>query len=303
VGTGLIYAAIVVAWAAYLVPLALRRYDEAARTRSIDTFSNAMRVLGRREPARSRGLGAELVTPARPLASPRVLTPTRKAEAAETVARPTKAARRRAAQRRRRVLLSLLTVAAVVGGVTAFGLLPWYAVAVAVAVVVGWLVVCRVQVRRLESTVWEQSLTQPARKPRDRKQARRAARVDSSYGGGFGDEPDDDPTVVITAAELEARPGRHEVDDDADPVSDGDLAEEMVAAVPVATSDGHSLWDPLPVTLPTYVSKPKAPRTVRSIEFGEPGAWTSGHVEGEQTELPETTDETSEDEQRRAVGD
>jgi hypothetical protein len=39
--TGVIYAAIVVAWAAYLVPLALRRHDEAARSRSIERFSSA----------------------------------------------------------------------------------------------------------------------------------------------------------------------------------------------------------------------------------------------------------------------
>jgi hypothetical protein len=50
VGTGLIYAAIVAAWAAYLVPLWLRRHDEAAASRSVDRFSQAMRVLERRRP-------------------------------------------------------------------------------------------------------------------------------------------------------------------------------------------------------------------------------------------------------------
>ncbi|GAB3398957.1 divisome protein SepX/GlpR [Flindersiella endophytica] len=49
-GTGLIYAAIVAAWAAYLVPLWLRRHDEAAASRSVDRFSQAMRVLERRRP-------------------------------------------------------------------------------------------------------------------------------------------------------------------------------------------------------------------------------------------------------------
>lgn len=50
VGTGLIYAAIVAAWAAYLVPLWLRRHDEAAASRSADRFSTAMHVLARRQP-------------------------------------------------------------------------------------------------------------------------------------------------------------------------------------------------------------------------------------------------------------
>ena len=41
-----------------------------------------------------------------------------------------------------------------------------------------------------------------------------------------------------------------------------------------------TLWDPLPVTLPTYVTKPAATRrTVRTIDLGEPGAWTSGHTD------------------------
>lgn len=53
-GTGLIYAAIVAAWAAYLVPLWLRRHDEAAASRSVDRFSEAMRVLERRRSAHLR---------------------------------------------------------------------------------------------------------------------------------------------------------------------------------------------------------------------------------------------------------
>ena len=47
--SGFLYVAIVVGWAVYLVPFALKRYDEATRNRSIDRFSSAMRVLGRRE--------------------------------------------------------------------------------------------------------------------------------------------------------------------------------------------------------------------------------------------------------------
>lgn len=52
--------------------------------------------------------------------------------------------------------------------------------------------------------------------------------------------------------------------------------ETVVVSVP--TVDGGSLWDPLPVTLPTYVTKRRATRTVRTIDLNEPGAWTSGHT-------------------------
>jgi hypothetical protein len=36
------------------------------------------------------------------------------------------------------------------------------------------------------------------------------------------------------------------------------------------------LWDPLPITVPTYVSKPLAPRTVRTIDLSAPDVTTSG---------------------------
>ena len=45
-GSGVIFAIVVVAWLCYLVPLTLRRHDEAVRSRSVDRFSSAMRVLG-----------------------------------------------------------------------------------------------------------------------------------------------------------------------------------------------------------------------------------------------------------------
>ena len=52
---------------------------------------------------------------------------------------------------------------------------------------------------------------------------------------------------------------------------------------PVETDDG-SLWDPLPLTLPTYVSKPAARRTVRTIDLTQTGVTSSGH-RAEDTEL------------------
>ena len=52
------------AWAGYLIPKALKHHDEVARTRSIDRFSTAMRVLARREPDTSRD-SRSVVSPAR----------------------------------------------------------------------------------------------------------------------------------------------------------------------------------------------------------------------------------------------
>ena len=41
-----------------------------------------------------------------------------------------------------------------------------------------------------------------------------------------------------------------------------------------------ALWDPIPITMPTYVSKPLAPRTVRTIDLSGPGAASSARHEG-----------------------
>ena len=106
-----------VAWAVYLIPKALKHHDEVARTRSIDRFSTAMRVLARREPVNRRDARL-VVTPARAAGNPRVLAPTRAAPdeapvpvavtveargpAARIEARRTAA--RAAARRRRRIL-------------------------------------------------------------------------------------------------------------------------------------------------------------------------------------------------------
>ena len=94
----------------------------------------------------------------------------------------------------------------------------------------------------------------------DAEPARRAAvRVEASYG-------------VARPAVLNEQ-GFAEVDGDEDTVA---IEVPVLDAVLVPTADGGSLWDPLPVTLPTYVSKPKARRTVRTIDLDATGVWTSG---------------------------
>lgn len=62
------------------------------------------------------------------------------------------------------------------------------------------------------------------------------------------------------------------------------------------------LWDPIPVTVPTYVSKPLAPRTVRTIDLSGPDL--PGQPKGE--DVPPTADAPVTDEtvdEREADGD
>ena len=62
--SGLIFVALAVAWAAYLIPKALRHHDDVVRGRSVDRFSESMRVLARREPVSAR-MARLVVAPAR----------------------------------------------------------------------------------------------------------------------------------------------------------------------------------------------------------------------------------------------
>lgn len=268
-----------VAWAVYLIPQAVRHHDEVARSRSVDRFSTAMRVLARREPV-DRHSARLVVTPSRETS--RVVTPSRVPSAAVR-----RAAARAAARRRRRVLAVLLVADLVVLTLAALSVLPWWAVAVPVTLTAAYLVLIRTQVRREDDATWTGPVAR-ARTDESEAAPRRAIRVDSHYGTLA--EPAvmaaaDDDTMEIPVAALDA------------------------VAVAVETVDGGSLWDPLPVTLPTYVGKAKAGRTVRTIDLSAPGTWSSGRDEAdsalvEQAAATEAAEaEVAADaEPRRAVG-
>jgi hypothetical protein len=269
----MIFVALAVAWAVYLIPKALRHHDEVARSRSVDRFSNTMRVLARREPVNRRD--ARLV-----------VAPGRPASAAEVTVKPTAAtptpaqlrSRReviaRATRRRRRVLGLLVLANAVVATLAFLHVLVWPWQAVPAGLVVVWLVLCRVMVK-----------------------SERAA----------------DGRVIAAAPAEEAAPDATEELPLVYSVERNDQGFDEVAAsaetsTMPAVADG-TLWDPLPVTLPTYVSKPAATRrTVRTIDLGEPGAWTSGHTE-ESAAIVREADaaakarrDADEGSERRAVG-
>lgn len=285
-----------VAWAGYLIPKALQHHDEVARTRSIDRFSTAMRVLARREPVSgSRGgrrgqLSARLVvTPARSADNPRVLPqPARRndeparqepaqasvppgsgttaeaasAESQSSVRRTVRPGERRAARvaarRRRRILLLLLFAVAAVGALGYLGYLREWAPAIPGGLTVCWLLLCRWQVRRERQRAWSREL-------------------DAVVQEAELSEPVEPREVLLNAQGFE----------ELDPLEDTiTIPAEELAAVVVPTFDGGALWDPLPITLPTYVAKSTATRTVSTIDLSAPGTWTSGRVE-EDAELVE----------------
>ncbi|MGZ4490870.1 MAG: divisome protein SepX/GlpR [Nocardioidaceae bacterium] len=307
--SGIIFVVLAVAWAGYLIPKALKHHDEVARTRSVDRFSNAMRVLARREPVNRRDARL-VVTPARSQDNPRVVAPSRPAAPASTPARSTRsaqpaqpvrtparrAAARAAARRRRRILSFLLLCDLVVGVLSSVALVPRWSAAVPAGLTVLYLVLCRTQVRHENQSSWDRELAEAidGEEPAETG-ARRAARVDAPYGTPVG----------VTAARNDQ--GFEEFSPNEETLT----IPAVLDVVAVPTVDGGSLWDPLPMTLPTYVSKPKAKRTVRTIDLNEPGAWTSGRTEAdsrlvqdaEAQAAAETAEaESAEVEQQRAVG-
>ncbi|WP_310529743.1 hypothetical protein [Nocardioides sp.] len=144
--SALIFVALAVAWAVYLIPKALKHHDEVVRSRSIERFSKTMRVLARREPINRRDARL-VVTPGRQPSATTVETK------ASSIARtqPSYAARRAAARtatkRRRNVLALILLANTVVIGLAAAQVIAWAWVAVPAGLLVAWLVACRAMVK------------------------------------------------------------------------------------------------------------------------------------------------------------
>ncbi len=266
--SALIFVALAVAWAVYLVPKALKHHDDVVRSRSVDRFSQTMRVLARREPVTRRSARL-VVTPGRASAPPVVVTKASSASVGSEAPGPAapatvdasalppvrtpaqrRAAANRAARRRRRVLVALLGALAAVGVLSIAGLLGPVYLGIPGALLVAWLVACRLMVRR------ETGLAGPL------------ARI---------------PVVPLEddGAEAETRAEDAPEADEGVAADEGPQTEEVPVVQPqVAVAAPADGWDPVPMTLPTYVTKPAAARrTVRTIDLDSTGVWTSGRTE------------------------
>jgi hypothetical protein len=259
-----IFVGLALAWAAYLIPKALEHHDAGARSRTVEKFSHTMRVIARREAVDRRK--TRLVTSRTSSGHAAVPEPIRSSSSsaastsAATAAPPSapepdaeetgffsaqtfvrRSASSQAARRRRRVLAVLLVLAAMVGAISAGRVISWWWVAAPVALLVGWLVACRLMVKS------------------ERAARRRVVPRTAATAAPATPEPADaaDPYIAEETAELLA------------------VRAAVAEAEPIASGDG---WELVPVTLPTYVSKPAAPRTVSTIDLDSTGVWTSGHT-------------------------
>jgi hypothetical protein len=280
--TGLIYAAIVIAWAVYLVPMTLRRSQAQSRRRSVERFSSAMRVLSRKDP-RDRVLAATgtRVTPAERAVAPDVAATPAATDLAPL--RRRQAASRSAARRRRRVLAVLLIVTAAVAVVATLDYLPRWSAAVPLTLVLGFLVTARRQVRRSQRA-YRRALERPH--PNRTAQPRRVAADIEAHADSTGDlstgdvEADDQPTRLMHL----------------------DLAgPEVQEAVPIESDEVAGLWDPVSVTLPTYVTKPAAHRQVRTVDLSAADVRSS--LRGDSAARTGAADEPENEQTARAVGE
>jgi hypothetical protein len=292
VSSGLIYAVIVVLWAVVLVPMWLRRHDEATETRSMDRFQGAMHILSRRPASAERPSRADVAGDRREVLIPRrPKTRTVPDGAQAALASPASVA----ARRRMRVSMVLAALVPFVLILGLVHLVPVWAAAIPLALLVAYLLQVRHTVRAAQAREFVDR--------RARASAQRAARMagaverqSSGVAAGRAGLAVPVPSAVEEFFDAEA------------PVSAPRVPAQVAAAVAVETAvaavavepgvvevavevgaveaeDGfydavaERVWEPVPVPLPTYVSAPKAPRSVRVIDLTKPGAWTSGRLD------------------------
>ncbi|HET6921301.1 MAG TPA: hypothetical protein VFI46_17830 [Jiangellaceae bacterium] len=267
--SGLIYAAIVAAWAAVLVPRWVRRNEEVEHVREADA-ARGVRVLPRVVDApRARRRVTEV-----PFVATATAAHAQTTHSALAAAEPVGDIGREAAfggsgsgiaaRRRRRTLVVLALALGVVAAAVVAGRLPNWALAVPAVMLAVFLVLAR------RAAVVE---------------ARR--RITVRRNGGFAAESEPPPPVAKRIAVLDEPEPLPEVDPNA--------------------------WEPVPVPLPTYVTKAVAvPPAARTIDLSQPGAWTSGRLDpagsialqGTRTAAEQLDDDVAElAEHRPAVGD
>lgn len=302
----MIFALVVALWAAYFVPLALRRYDEATKSTTVDKLSALTRVV-RGPQAASEDEETDVADASsddhrdQPEVAPHAaVRPEPRVTLEPPRPRVNAAAHRLAARRRRRVLLTLLTALAATIAPAALGVLAWMYVAIPAGFIVVWLITCRVMVRGELGLSGRAAVVEP--EPVAKQRLFAAEPESERVQPSAGDPEDSEATVIISDHVEDVEPGRRHVMEAAE-LRGEDLAESLRIAVPVSSMTGEALWDPLPVTVPTYVTKPRAGRTVRTVQLGEPGVWSSGHVEGEDVDFPAASSDAALPSAGRAVGE
>ena len=259
-----IYAILVIVWALVLIPMWLRRHDEAQETKSADRFARAMGTLRRSE---TGAVGApaprEVVMPARSAAS-------HDTQIIVTGPAGTVTPAALAAARRRRVLGILVGLLLVTFTVAMLGKLPLWTVAIPAVLVGGFLVVARRQVALAADIKRRQQKRATLAEAARAAEARYAEGAGARRGGRAMDPAPAAPQRIVASELLE-------------------LSDDTVRA--------EGSWHAVPTTLPTYVTAPRATRMPRVLDLTHPGQWT-GAVMVEQARGTLAAEATAEGEMR-----
>ncbi|MFJ3925545.1 hypothetical protein [Streptomyces sp. NPDC090022] len=281
--SGLIYAVIVGAWAAYLVPMWLRRQDELNEARPTERFSTAIRLLSGRagmerryakglrergdeeaEPPADPDAATELVNSVDADARANAVPPTRtepRSAAVERVERARREQRLQVLARRRRttaILFLTFTLGAIVAAVGGLRLL--WAPAVPAVLLSAYIVHLRIQERRrFAFTMDRRRAEAAARRLRENPDSGRARRREPEAAAG----PDPDPAPPVSPQEA----GRRALVEQTDHAEWVDQQRERERG----PARGDS-WEPVPVPLPTYVTAPVAPRATGPVS---PDGWSA----------------------------
>jgi hypothetical protein len=255
--SGLIFLVIIAIWATYLLQHWVRRREHLATARSVDRFSDAMRVLERRIPLPGFDMSAPQprsysVSPARP-SRPALVAKPAQTPLPNVAVRPSAHTARvfhaPAGLSARRVrglsLLVALSVTVVVSPLAAFSVLPWWSAPVAV----GGLIADFAWLRH--AAVAERD----ARRVRTTGRVQESVRLTKAPVRRSGATPARSTTRGATVPA--ARPPVRSEPMVAAPVAVGGEAAEPTKAPAEADLTG---WAPVPVPPPTYTLKAKAER-------------------------------------------
>ncbi|MEE4423116.1 hypothetical protein [Streptomyces bugieae] len=298
--SGLIYAVIVGAWAAYLVPMWLRRQDELNEARPTERFSTAIRLLSGRAAMQRRydkergeypadeadddvdpdeladeaaaGPFADPVSAEGPEAPP---TRVQAAPPRPSLAERTKRAKVLARRRRTITILFLtFTTGAIVAAVGGTPFL--WAPALPAALLTAYIIYLRAQERRRFTFTMDQRRAEAAaqrlREGRRPRQAADQPPADEHPADARADHPADAAVEAPRPAPA-SRPsptaGRRAVVEETDHAEWVDQQRERERPRPAGS------WDPVPVPLPTYVTAPVAPRATSHVDLDAEDAWSS----------------------------
>ncbi|CAL9544091.1 hypothetical protein SUDANB145_04284 [Streptomyces sp. enrichment culture] len=325
--SGLIYAVIVGAWAAYLVPMWLRRQDELNEARPTERFSTAIRLLSGRAGmerryakdlrARSADEGepdagdpdavtdsvdvrafavSRTRTEVRPPApaapqSPQPAAPGRPArrDAGDRAAAQAAAARARRTKvlARRRRTTVVLFLAFTLGAMVAA--VGGLAFLWAPAVPAVLLSAYIAYLRAQERRRFAFQMDRRRAEVAAQRLRERGTRPRRRTTADAGAEPDAEEPHEAPGAETD--PGLSALAADRRAlVEQTDHAEwvDQQRERQRRPGQGES-WDPVPVPLPTYVTAPVAPRATAGVDLSAPDAWSSARSSAAAPDRPEET--------------